>query len=535
MITKKINGGNFEPVVTGEIVLDAVPTEGSLNSVTSDGVAKAIAEGGGSYTAGDGIDISEGEISAKVDGTTIQVNADGELEAIGGGGGGSYTAGAGIYIDNDEISALLGNSSGGMQFDDDGIAIDWTYMENSSDGTLVAITDGVGGTSGIKVANPVPDTTGASSGDVLTIGQNGPEWAAPSGGSSGLEYYDRIEQKSLDDSMASIALGPSLARDHQSGTFNQRALVCTTTNRINVVGRGYTDNIFLMNFIANGYIRLSRSGLTSTSPTYAIWFPCTASDNRLTPIDTSIYLKTKTTYDWTSTSYLHYVYTSTGDSLTWSSARDAVFPTPFTINGEIDTTLFDQVGDWSSVTLSAPWMWVLGFQNSEGNFITCGAGNSESNTTLSVAYPKDYYNVKIMSDGGLAENRGAGLYVTNPLPASLGTAGQVLTVNSGATGVEWKNPSSSSDVFVVSRQDATTYADTLAAYNAGKYLYAKYMYNTMFAFFDKYVPQNSGATPEGFYFYWLDMNGNNMILNRWVLKPDNQWDTAAWEFTGSSM
>lgn len=121
------------------------------------------------------------------------------------------------------------------------------------------------------------------------------------------------------------------------------------------------------------------------------------------------------------------------------------------------------------------------------------------------------------------------------LPASLGTAGQVLTVNSGATGVEWKNPSSSSDVFVVSRQDATTYADTLAAYNAGKYLYAKYMYNTMFAFFDKYVPQNSGATPEGFYFYWLDMNGNNMILNRWVLKPDNQWDTAAWEFTGSSM
>lgn len=110
MITKKINGGNFEPVVTGEIVLDAVPTEGSLNAVTSDGVAQAIAEGGGgsSYTAGDGIVISEGEISAKVDGTTIQVNADGELEAIGGGGGGSYTAGDGIAISGqNEISALV--------------------------------------------------------------------------------------------------------------------------------------------------------------------------------------------------------------------------------------------------------------------------------------------------------------------------------------------------------------------------------------------------------------------------------------------
>lgn len=177
MITKKINGGNFEPVVTGEIVLDAVPTEGSLNAVTSDGVAQAIAEGGGgSYTAGDGIAISEGEISAKVDGTTIQVNADGELEAIGGGGGGSYTAGDGIAIDNDEISAVLGNSSGGMQFDDDGIAIDWTYMENSSDGTLVAISDGGSNTSGIKVANPLPAPSAGDSGKVLKVGANGPEW-----------------------------------------------------------------------------------------------------------------------------------------------------------------------------------------------------------------------------------------------------------------------------------------------------------------------------------------------------------------------
>lgn len=32
--------------------------------------------------------------------------------------------------------------------------------------------------------------------------------------------------------------------------------------------------------------------------------------------------------------------------------------------------------------------------------------------------------------------------VTNPLPSSLGTAGQILSVNSGATGVEWTNPPS---------------------------------------------------------------------------------------------
>lgn len=77
----------YVPVDTENLVLDDTPTEGSFNAVTSDGVAKAIAGGGGgsSYTAGDGIAISEGEISAKVDGSTIQVNADGELEAIGGG------------------------------------------------------------------------------------------------------------------------------------------------------------------------------------------------------------------------------------------------------------------------------------------------------------------------------------------------------------------------------------------------------------------------------------------------------------------
>ena len=44
--------------------------------------------GGGSYTAGDGIDISAQDvISAKTDGTTIRTNASGELEVIGGGGG----------------------------------------------------------------------------------------------------------------------------------------------------------------------------------------------------------------------------------------------------------------------------------------------------------------------------------------------------------------------------------------------------------------------------------------------------------------
>ena len=53
----------------------------------------AVGGSGVQYTAGDGIAIdANNEISAKVDGTTITVNASGELEAIGGGSGSQVQA-----------------------------------------------------------------------------------------------------------------------------------------------------------------------------------------------------------------------------------------------------------------------------------------------------------------------------------------------------------------------------------------------------------------------------------------------------------
>lgn len=69
--------------------------------------------GGGTYMAGDGIDISAQDvISVKTDGTTIHANASGELEVIGGGGGGTYTAGEGIDISaQNEISAKVDGTS----------------------------------------------------------------------------------------------------------------------------------------------------------------------------------------------------------------------------------------------------------------------------------------------------------------------------------------------------------------------------------------------------------------------------------------
>jgi hypothetical protein len=70
------------------------------------------------------------------------------------------------------------------------------------------------------------------------------------------------------------------------------------------------------------------------------------------------------------------------------------------------------------------------------------------------------------------------LNVKNPLPASLGTAGQVLTVNSGATGVEWASPSGGGVYLAAANDmappDQALYSDVLAAYNAGKMIYAAY-------------------------------------------------------------
>lgn len=82
---KIIKDTNLVPVNINDLVLDSQVSEGSMNPPTSDAVAAAIAGGGTTYTAGDGITIADGEISAKVDGTTIGVNASGELVVVGGG------------------------------------------------------------------------------------------------------------------------------------------------------------------------------------------------------------------------------------------------------------------------------------------------------------------------------------------------------------------------------------------------------------------------------------------------------------------
>ena len=108
MIEKRINGGNFQPVMTDKLVLDSTPTVNSLNGVTSDAVARAVA------------------------------GASGEVPQV---------------TENDSGKVLT------AIYDEGGPAVEWGDAPSG-----------------------LPDTTGASQGDVLTVGDNGPEWATPSAG-----------------------------------------------------------------------------------------------------------------------------------------------------------------------------------------------------------------------------------------------------------------------------------------------------------------------------------------------------------------
>lgn len=75
----------------------------STNAQSGVAVAQALATiPASSYTAGNGIDITSDVISAKVDGTTINTNASGELTVIGGGGGG----GSQVNSDWDAVSGV---------------------------------------------------------------------------------------------------------------------------------------------------------------------------------------------------------------------------------------------------------------------------------------------------------------------------------------------------------------------------------------------------------------------------------------------
>ena len=134
--------------------------------------------GGGSYAAGDGIDISNNVISldtASVSniggikvGNGLSIDANGVLSATGGGGGGSYTAGDGIVITNDVISLDTASASniGGIKVGS-GLSVD-------GNGVLSAIGRSYTAGDGIDITNDTISLDVASATDIggIKVGNN---------------------------------------------------------------------------------------------------------------------------------------------------------------------------------------------------------------------------------------------------------------------------------------------------------------------------------------------------------------------------
>ena len=599
----------YVPVDTENLVLDDTPTEGSFNAVTSDGVAKAIAGGGGGteYSAGDGISIAEGEISAKVDGSTIGINASGELEALGGGGS-SLEAGDAINIQNDKINVRVDVTSIQVKSDTkmsevndytydyrnigldgmtSGTKCDWAfgsdsnsfditataaqvgceihaalYDENSTrisvsthgivywgmpktlnegtnmfyagwnwssamrpsgntfgtefplaegktygDVTMIALvaydsanSQVVGdplpfthnrniqfkietdANSRLGVVNPLPDSSGASQGDVLKIGSDGPEWGVGGGGTTydagtgiDIDEYNNISVK-LDGNTitvngqneleviggggASYSAGAGISIDSNNTISANVDNKTVSADRLSEVSSDYTH------YSTTQYLTLN---LAENLPTLDASSTITNFELRRTETSGTSYAFS---YDTDTQSGL-YVRVQIGNTSAFDdavvtstrnlSSSSGWMPVDITLDGSNYTDplylfkatmgqsnisvgnlfdfsghTFDEVFDVTGECYIRFVAWDAANQQVVGDPLALTTtmypnvrffiSSSANPTKLSVKYNTS--TMALTSASGL-------LTVKNPLPSTYGTAGQVLTVNSGANGVEW--------------------------------------------------------------------------------------------------
>lgn len=105
---------------------------------------------------------------------TVQIEQMDELiEALGGGGGGGIVP---TPEATDAGKSLVANDDGTASWD-----TVLPTVSNSDRGKALKVNKTNNNINWTEI-NEVPNTTGASQGDVLTVGENGAEWATPSGG-----------------------------------------------------------------------------------------------------------------------------------------------------------------------------------------------------------------------------------------------------------------------------------------------------------------------------------------------------------------
>lgn len=181
-------------------------------------------------SAGDGIDITNNVVSAKVDGTTIDTNASGELTVIGGGGGGTQADWTEddptdpSYIENKPTpKTLTGGTNITVTEDSSTITISATWQNAQADWTEndpnqpAYIQHKPTIPSGNQL---VPAATSADEGKCLVVDSNGdPEW-----GTGGKTYTgtDGVVVDNVNDTVGleapvDIVAGPGIVVDNPDG------------------------------------------------------------------------------------------------------------------------------------------------------------------------------------------------------------------------------------------------------------------------------------------------------------------------------
>lgn len=170
--------------------LGLVKPDGTTITIDSNGVITAVGGGGGgvAYTAGDGISISSNTISAKVDGTTIGFDSSGNLRSLVSGS--SYTFSTGLTESSGTVTLNTASTSalGGVKVDGVTISIDSNGVISSSgssytlpaasttvlggimvDGTILTVN---AGTDVLEIANATSSNKGIVQVDGTTITAN---------------------------------------------------------------------------------------------------------------------------------------------------------------------------------------------------------------------------------------------------------------------------------------------------------------------------------------------------------------------------
>lgn len=86
------------------------------------------------------------------------------------------------------------------------------------------------------------------------------------------------------------------------------------------------------------------------------------------------------------------------------------------------------------------------------------AGAARTNLGVAIGSDVQAYDLALDDISGITQNAGDILYTdgTNFTDLAIGTAGQVLTVNSGATAPEWADNTSTTESFIIAASDETT-------------------------------------------------------------------------------